>query len=259
MKTNLTRRIQWSALATCLIISFTACSEKESAPAAEAPEVEESSSKGPSLDLTALTGGDAKKLEEDAAKVAAEAEAKAAELKAQAEAKAAEVKAQAEAKAAEIAAQAQAKAAEVEAAATAKAAELQASAQAELEKAQAKAAEVKAQAEAEVEKVKAQAAELYSKYSGNLSQLTSGLDSLKGVMNGSMSSMIPANVKDAYGELSTSVSDLKGLVGSLSDFKGSDLGTIVPEIQAKFGDAKKIYNDLREQLPSNLTIPELNF
>tara|TARA_B110000438_G_scaffold115251_1_gene112903 strand:- start:2495 stop:3685 length:1191 start_codon:yes stop_codon:yes gene_type:complete len=220
----------FAVLAALVIFALSACSEEStSTPTAD--------SNAPVLDANQLTS---------------DVEAKAADLKAEAEAKAAELAAAAEAKAAELAAAAEAKAAELAAAAEAKAAELAAKADAQIEKA-------KAAAAAQLEATKTKASELYTQYAGNVSQLSGGVDSLKGAMTGGLSNMIPANVKDTYSNLSGSVDDLKGLVGGLQNSDGANLDSLVPNIESKLGEAKGLYNNLRDMLPDNLNLDALGF
>lgn len=107
--------------------------------------------------------------------------------------------------------------------------------------------------------LQAKASELYDKYSGDLSQLSGGVDSLKGAMTGGLSSMIPAGVKDTYSELSGSVGELTELISGLSDFKGASLDTIVPQIESKFSEATGLYNKLSGMLPDNLSLDALKF
>ncbi|MGH8020032.1 MAG: hypothetical protein ACREIA_17490 [Opitutaceae bacterium] len=242
---NTRSQIQQAGLA--LVISSTlllaACQKQDSATGGDA-----------TADTPAATTSrtDGQEMKEMANEVAADAQEKAAEaeasVKKEADSMVAKMKAETQARIDEATAareQAEADAARMKADAEA----ARAKAEAEAAKMQADAAEAKAGAEARMMSMQKEADSLLAKYSTQIGSLKTGASALKRIIDQN-ASMLPEGVQTKYRELESLVPQMSSLADSLKGYQGTDLNSIQSKLQADYGTAKDLYNDIREMLPA---------
>lgn len=100
-----------------------------------------------------------------------------------------------------------------------------------------------------IDALKAQAEQLLTQYSGELATLKSGAVTLKGLIDKN-AAMLPAGVAAKYQELNALLPQLSTMVDSLKDYQSADLTTLVPKLKADFGNAQKLYAEIKGMLPA---------
>jgi colicin import membrane protein len=252
MKTSHTLMRISCLLATSAALVTIGCSKKSETSATPAAAPAASKSAAPSASTVSAPVTDAAKAAADTARLAKE--------KAEAEAKALVAEAKRKADEAAVTAAAAAKKKVDEAAATAaaeakKKADEAAAAVAAAAKAPAPAAMADAAASAGAATgstaavLKMQAEQLLSQYSGELATLKSGAIMLKGLIDKN-AGMLPAGVAEKYKEFNALLPGLSSMVDSLKDYQTADLTSLVPKLKADFGNAQKLYTEIKGMLPA---------
>jgi hypothetical protein len=104
------------------------------------------------------------------------------------------------------------------------------------------------QASGNLTALKAQAEQLLTKYSGELTTLKTNLANVKALIDKN-ANLLPANVTTKYQELNALLPKLNGMVDSLRNVQTADLTNLVPKLQAEFGNAQKLYAEIKAALP----------
>ncbi len=114
----------------------------------------------------------------------------------------------------------------------------------------------KAEAAKQAASLQEQAASMFSKYSGELETLTSGVASIKKLVDQN-ANLLPAEYQASYRELNAMLPRLGSLVSSLKGYQGTDLSGIVGKLQTDFGAARKLYDEIKGKIPTGLTAPKI--
>jgi hypothetical protein len=104
-------------------------------------------------------------------------------------------------------------------------------------------------ATASMQAMQTQAKQLLSQYSGELATLQTGAANLKALID-KHAAMLPAGISAKYQELNTLLPRLESMVESLKNYQTTDIGALVPKLQADFATAQKLYGEIKAALPA---------